>query len=267
MSVAPETDGGPLVGLFAELGHLMPTILTGGSIFLSAITLNYPIFMLGVSSIEASLIFVILRYISEYAITPTLGVMSPTDVQNRSPKCSSFFRSYTTSRYRAEMENGIKGMFPNYIIYYIVFAVVYCIQAMMFFSKESSAMGPKYSSRAYTSIIAGSLFILLYVIYFLIFGCATFFNILVSAIFGAVFGYLICNQNVRLLGKESVDILNIPVLKERKGMDYVCVTTKGGEEKRINTGITDTTSDTDTDTENDNIAWVHTDKSENTDES
>lgn len=234
MSGTPGIDSGPLVGLFAEMGHLMPTILTGGAFVLSAITLNYPMFMLGVSSVEASLIFVLLRYISDYAITPRLGVMSPADVQNRSPQCSSFFRSTSTARYRAEMENGIKGAFPNYIIFYIVFAVMYCIQAMMFYSKECTAMGPKYSNRAYTSIIAGSLFVLLYVIYFLMFGCVSFLNILVSAIFGAAFGYLICNQNVRFFGKDSVNILNIPSLKERKGMDYVCVTTKATGDIRSN---------------------------------
>jgi|LauGreDrversion4_2_1035121.scaffolds.fasta_scaffold41371_4 hypothetical protein len=248
MSGTPGTDSGPLVGLFAEMGHLMPTILTGGAFVLSAITLNYPMFMLGVSSVEASLIFVLLRYISDYAITPKLGVMSPADVQNRSPQCSSFFRSSSTARYRAEMENGIKGAFPNYIIFYIVFAVMYCIQALMFYSKECTAMGPKYSNRAYTSIIAGSLFVLLYVIYFLMFGCVSFLNILVSAIFGATFGYLICNQNVRFFGKDSVNILNIASLKERKGMDYVCVTTKAtGDTTRniVRSGDTATTNEDD----------------------
>ena len=248
MSGTPGTDSGPLVGLFAEMGHLMPTILTGGAFVLSAITLNYPMFMLGVSSVEASLIFVLLRYISDYAITPKLGVMSPADVQNRSPQCSSFFRTSSTARYRAEMENGIKGAFPNYIIFYIVFAVMYCIQALMFYSKECTAMGPKYSNRAYTSIIAGSLFVLLYVIYFLMFGCVSFLNILVSAIFGATFGYLICNQNVRFFGKDSVNILNIASLKERKGMDYVCVTTKAtGDTTRniVRSGDTATTNEDD----------------------
>lgn len=253
MSGTPGTDSGPLVGLFAEMGHLMPTILTGGAFVLSAITLNYPMFMLGVSSVEASLIFSLLRYISDYAISPKLGVMSPADVENRSPQCSSFFRTSSTARYRAEMENGIKGAFPNYIIFYIVFAVMYCIQAMMFFSKECTAMGPKYSNRAYTSIIAGSLFILLYVIYFLMFGCVSFLNILVSAIFGAAFGYLICNQNVRFFGKESVDILNIPVLKQRNGMDFVCVTTKATGDMAVNSvnGII-TSTDNDAPADDDN---------------
>jgi hypothetical protein len=146
------------------------------------------------------------------------------------------------------MENGIKGAFPNYIIFYIVFAVMYCIQALMFYSKECTAMGPKYSNRAYTSIIAGSLFVLLYVIYFLMFGCVSFLNILVSAIFGATFGYLICNQNVRFFGKDSVNILNIASLKERKGMDYVCVTTKAtGDTTRniVRSGDTATTNEDD----------------------
>jgi hypothetical protein len=41
----------------------------------------------------------------------------------------------------------------------------------------------------------------------------------------AVVGYLISYQNVELFGKESINMLFIPPLVKRSGMDYVCVTT------------------------------------------
>ena len=36
-------------------------------------------------------------------------------------------------------------------------------------------------------------------------------------------GYIICYQNYLLLGKNSVNLLFLPILTRRSGMDYVCV--------------------------------------------
>jgi len=218
------SGGGPL-RLFAEIGHLSPIMLTGGALFMSGITINYPLFIFAASVVEASLVFAALRYFSDFIVTPTLGVTTPAEMDNKADECSSFFRVLTTSRFKAMVGDGIKRSFPNYPIYYLVFASVYCIQALMFFGKECSEMGPAYSNRPYMSILGGTLFISLYAIYFLVYGCDSFYSIMITTVLAAAIGYLICNQNVAILGKESVDILFVPPLTQRSGMDYICVTT------------------------------------------
>ena len=220
------SGSGGFLRLFAELGHLSPIMLAGGSLFMSAVTVNYPLFIFSMSVVEASLFYLAITYFSNFATTPEYGVMTSAEVENMKKECSSYFSLLTPSRFKSMMENGVKRAFPNYPIYYLVFGTVYCIQSMIFFSKECSGLGPAYSNRPYTAILGGILFISLYFIYFLAYGCDSFFNILATTILAGLVAYVICNQNAALLGKQSVDLLFIPPLTQRKGMDYICVTTK-----------------------------------------
>ena len=220
------SGSGGFIRLFAELGHLSPIMLAGGSLFMSAVTVNYPLFIFSMSVVEASLFYLAITYFSNFATTPEYGVMTSAEVENMKKECSSYFSLLTPSRFKSMMENGVKRAFPNYPIYYLVFGTVYCIQSMIFFSKECSELGPAYSNRPYTAILGGILFISLYFIYFLAYGCDSFFNILATTILAGLVAYVICNQNAALLGKQSVDLLFIPPLTQRKGMDYICVTTK-----------------------------------------
>lgn len=216
-----------LVGLFPEIGHLSPLILTTGALFLSAATVNYPLFMFAASTAEAGLIYKIVKALSDYIITPTFGIDSSSDIgNNKRPQCSSSFQTLTTSRFRLLMDNGIKKVFPNYPIYFIVFAVVYCIEGLLFFGKEASEIGPAYSNRPYMSIIGGSLFFVLYSLYFFVYGCDSLFSISFTVIIAGMVGYLIAQQNVALFGRNSMNLMYIPPLVRRTGMDYVCVTTK-----------------------------------------
>ena len=226
MSVKADTGSGGFLRLFAELGHLSPIMLSGGALFMSAVTVNYPLFIFSMSVVEASILYLALGYFSDFAITPEYGVMTSAEAENMRQECNSYFSVLTPSRFKSFMDNGVKRKFPNYPIYYLVFGTVYCIQAMVFFSKECSELGPAYSNRPYTAIIGGLLFISLYFIYFLAYGCDSFFNILATTILAGLVAYIICHQNAALLGKGSVNLLFIPPLTQRKGMDYICVTTK-----------------------------------------
>jgi hypothetical protein len=123
------------------------------------------------------------------------------------------------------MSHGIVKEFPNSPLYFISFAAAYCLQSMSFFSEEASELGPQYSNRQYIGILATALFITLYSIYLLAYGCDGVFNLLITIIIGLVVGYLICYQNYFLLGKTGVDLLFIPPIARRSGMDYICVTT------------------------------------------
>ena len=216
-----------LVGLVPEIGHLSPLIITTGALFFSAATVNYPLFMFAASSAEAGLIYKFVKLLSDYIITPSFGVETSSDIAATSrTQCSSSFQTLTTSRFRLLMDNGIKKSFPNFPIYFIVFAVVYCIEGLLFFGNEASEIGPAYSNRPYMSIIGGSLFFVLYSLYFYVYGCDTLFNISFTVIIAAMVGYLIAQQNVAIFGRNSMNLMYIPPLIQRSGMDYVCVTTK-----------------------------------------
>jgi len=203
-----------------ELGHLSPVIFTIGSLFVSFITLNYPLFVFSLSSVEAFLVYNAISTAAAYTVTP----FTQTSGQEKE-QCSSFFQSMNPSRFKYFMSHGTVKEFPNSPLYFISFAASYCLQSMSFFSEEASELGPQYSNRQYIGILATLLFITLYSIYLVAYGCDGVFNLLVTIIIGLLVGYLICYQNYFLLGKTGVDLLFIPPIARRSGMDYICVTT------------------------------------------
>jgi len=209
-----------------EIGHLAPIIMTLGAGFISLVTLNYPIFMFALSSMEASLLYRLVNSISAYVVEPVLGISSEADAVKTPGACDSYFQTATPSRFRSLLGQGLRSTFPNYPLYYIVFASVYCLQGMLTFSRECSEMGPSYSNRPYLSILSISMFVILYSLYLVINGCDSIMSLLLTIVIGAIVGYLICYQNASLFGHSSVDVLFIPELVKRSGMDYVCVTTQ-----------------------------------------
>lgn len=205
-----------------ELGHLSPIIFSMGAAFIALVTLNYPVAVFAASSVEAYLAYSALSVAGAYTVTPFMGI----DGTSTSKGCKSSFQSLTPSRFEAIFKQGLRTEFPNSPLYFISFAAAYCIQSMYFFSQECSELGPQYSNRPYLAMLAAAMFIILYSIYLLSFSCDSAFSLSFTIVLGLFVGYFICYQNFLLFGKNSVDLLFIPALARRSGMDYICVTTK-----------------------------------------
>lgn len=208
-----------------EIGHLAPIILSIGTAFVALVTLNFPLMMLSGSTVEAYLIYTALSSASSYTVTPLLGVIEGQLPPDQRKFCKSFFQTLTPSRFDYLMSKGLRAEFPNSPLYFICFAAAYCIQSMYFFSQECSELGPQYSNRPYLAIIASTMFVLLYSIYLLAFSCDSGFALAFTIVLGLLVGYLVCYQNFLLFGKNAVNLLFIPSLAKRSGMDYICVTT------------------------------------------
>jgi hypothetical protein len=205
-----------------ELGHLAPIIFTFGAAFVSLVTLNYPLFIFAASSVEAFLAYQTFSTLGAYTVTPSLEIAGD---KKTGKACKSHFQTLTPSRFEAIFSRGLQNEFPNSPLYFISFAIAYCIQSMYFFSKECSELGPQYSNRPYLAMISAAMFVILYSIYLLSFSCESTFTLIMTIILGLFVGYLICYQNFYLFGKNAVDLLFIPALANRSGMDYICVTT------------------------------------------
>jgi hypothetical protein len=208
-----------------EIGHLAPILFTMGSLFFAIVTLNYPVAVFAASSVEASIFYNLISPIADYIATPFSGIDSSASDRGSAQECRSYFSTLTPSRFQSLIGKGLVRSFPNYPLYYLSFAVTYCIQGLLMFRDEASNMGPKYSNRPYMSLIAGTMFLILYSLYLYVFGCDSLLSLVFSAVIGIIIGYLIVQQNMIFLGKPSVDLLFIPPLVKRSGMDYVCVTT------------------------------------------
>jgi len=211
-----------LMRLLPEMGHLSPIILSFGAAFISAITLNFPLFMLSASTVEAYFVYNALSVGGTLIATPTTSFLHTKEL---SPACQSHFQTVTPSRFKYLLEKGIRKEFPNSPLYFICFVAAYCIQSMFFLSEECSEFGPQYSNRPYLALISSGMFILLYLIYLLSYGCDSWLPLLFTILLGLFVGYFISTQNYLLFGKNSINLLFLPTLGRKSGMDYICVTT------------------------------------------
>jgi hypothetical protein len=211
-----------VINTIPEVGHLSPVILTVGTLFLAAVTLNYPLAIFGATGIQAGLLYNVIQMVSSYGITPTLGIS--TESKPPGAACRSAFQSLTPPRFKHLISQGLANEFPISALYYITFAASYAIQSMYFFSKELSELGPQYSNRPYLAILGSAMFIVLYGMYLLAYGCDSMFSIFFTVLVGGIVGYLLCYQNYLLLGKPGVNLLFIPPLARPNGLDFVCVT-------------------------------------------
>jgi hypothetical protein len=213
----------PCESKFAELSNFSPVIFTLGSLFISFITLNYPIFLFSVASGEAMLLQNVLKGVSSYMATA--DSIKESQGTGKDPKCKSRYQGSESTKFKYLLDNGLSTPFPNSALYFISFASTYCIQSMSFFTQESYERGSSYSVRPYMAYISAALCIILFSIFTLIYSCDTPLGVIFSIIAGLLIGFTLCYQNFLLFGKSGVDMLFIPPLISRSGMDYICVST------------------------------------------
>jgi hypothetical protein len=223
MSTVYSTLVSPIETVFLEISKFTPVVFTLGSLFISIFTLNYPVFLLSIASGEAFLIQNILKNVSAYMATSD-GMEETKDV-GRNPKCKSKYEGSVATRFKSLLDGGLATAIPNSSLFFLSFASAYCIQSMSFFTEECYERGPSYSVRPYLGYIGAALCVILFSIYNLMYQCATPIGIILSVILGLLVGFSLCYQNYLIFGKAGVDMLFIPPLVSRSGMDYICVST------------------------------------------
>lgn len=208
-----------LLQIAPEIGHLAPIIFIFGTGFLSLLTLNLPLAVFAASSVEAMFVKNFLNFLGAFAQTPSMLQAAQTGNQ-----CVSSFQKLTPSRFNYFFNKNLdQNNFPNQSLFFISYAAAYVIQCMIYFNKETSELGPSYSNRPYTGAIGAALFISLYTVYLLMFNCdSSILSLFLTILLGCITGMALSSQNYLLFGKSSVNLLFIPPLSVRKGMDYVC---------------------------------------------
>ena len=95
----------PIETMFGELSHFTPVIFTFGSLFLSIVTLNYPIFLFAIASGEALLILNALKGVSEYFATAD-SIKESSDL-GKNPKCKSSYQGSEATKFKYLLDNGL----------------------------------------------------------------------------------------------------------------------------------------------------------------
>lgn len=213
---------GTIGTIIIEMIRLFPDSLVTVSGLYALLTFSFPFAMFFLSMIEANVFYQIIRYGASY-----LNMAKPySTASSYMPYCRSGFteRPDFTSL-SALAGDSTKFSFPSYSLYMFVVAATYLFSSLNALSKELEALGPAYSSRYYTSLVFLSLLGVVLFSFRLAYGCDGFFNLLLTTGVAIAIGALIAKQNVALLGTSSMNLIGVPLLRNRTATGqplYIC---------------------------------------------
>jgi hypothetical protein len=188
--------------------------------FFALITLSVPYGMFFASLVLSTFFFHGLRTIDSYVnFTASFGTKS-----SLTAKCVSGFMSKNAESLSL-FGSGAGSAFPSAPIYMVSVAVAYVISSLYKFSKELDVLGKEFSERFYVALISLPLLVTAISLYRLFFNCDDFSVILLSIVSGLLIGGLLLEMNYNFMGMASINLIGIPILRERTADGkklYVC---------------------------------------------
>lgn len=206
------------VSLVQEMIRIFPDGLIMGMGFFSLITLSFPYGTFFGSLVESLLPFYALRTANSYLNLVTVDKGAP------NTQCVSGFMSNNIESMTI-FGSSMNSAFPSSHLYIVSVASSYIMSVLFRFGKELELMGKNYSSRFYIAALSLPILIVFIALFRIYFGCDDFGVIFFSIIFGIIVGSLLVEQNYRLFGLGSINLVGIPVLHKRTadGQNmYIC---------------------------------------------
>jgi len=201
--------------------QIFPDAIFWGTGFIAFITLSYPFGVFFISMIQGTAIYHGLNILNE-----SLQIVSRNSLS--SSKCRTGFADVTL-RSISIFDREFR---PNYLsasLFITSYIAAYIVGILIYLKDEleilGESYGEQYSIRKEVSIIFFATVIFILMSYRLYNGCDSAVNIVVSVLLGFLFGALVVYQNSKILGKQSLNLLGIPLLRKRtaEGDDlYVC---------------------------------------------
>lgn len=196
-------------------------IIISGLFALLTLSMPYGVFF--GSMVEASLLFRFFQSMAGY-----INIMKPT-VADSSSKCRTGFTLPSLRALSALGGADMKSPFPSAPLFMISTASAYLFGSLNQLSKELQALGPAYASRYYVSLVLLTMLIFVFMAFRIVFGCDGPMVAMITVALGLIIGTVLVQQNVRLFGENSVNLIGIPILRSRTASGkklYVCATRK-----------------------------------------
>jgi hypothetical protein len=204
-----------------ETIRLLPEGIIAASGVYALFTLSLPFTIFFGSMIEASLIYRLIGWMASY-----LSLSSSSGTSAYTKMCRSSFAS--TADYTALTSLKVlpsSGSFPSYPYFMLTAASAYLFSTLNKLSKELEALGPAYSSRYYSSMIFLGLLSLVFFTFRMNYGCESFSVLVMTLVAGLLVGVGLVQQNSALFGQESMNLIGIPLLRNRTASGqsiYIC---------------------------------------------
>jgi hypothetical protein len=208
---------------FHEQVRLLPDSLIVGSAILAFCTQSFAMSIFFLTMLETAGIHALLQYFFGY-LDPART--SPTR-DSQDAKCRSGFLSPTLESISLLGKISPGSAFPSSSIFFLSTAVSYILSGFIGSKEELEALGKDYSARFYIALFASIFFLFLITTYRLFYNCDTIGIAILSILFGLLLGAILYGQNLLLLGRDSTNLLGIPLFANRtadKKPIYVCPT-------------------------------------------
>jgi hypothetical protein len=213
---------------------IVPVVLESMRLFPDAIVIASGVYALLIQSapygiffgsmLEATFIFRLIKGFATYV--NLTGTFAPSYASN-TPACRTGFTNPTATMEMMTLfgKDPLGIAFPSAPIYMLSVASAYIFTTLNKQSKELQALGPAYSSRYYSSAIFLLMIVALFIVFRLFFQCDGFGVLIMSMVIGILVGTVLVQQNERLFGAQSINLIGIPLLRNRTADGkklYVC---------------------------------------------
>lgn len=195
-----KNNPGAVIG---ELVRILPDALVIMPGFFSILTTSYPQFIFFLSLLEAVGIFYILRSLGYAGYSKNAY----------SSVCKTGFDSASFSS--ISMFKIDKSSFPSAPIFITSTAASYLFNSISSQLPTLEMLGPVYVLRFYTAIISMCILLFFLGAYRLQYECDSFFVVLSSIALGLVVGTMLILQNNAMLGPDGINLVGIPILKDK----------------------------------------------------
>jgi hypothetical protein len=217
---------GTLAPIGMETIRLFPESIILASGLFALFTISYPMTVFFGTMIETSLMYRLVRSIADY-LTFSVGSSEGSAAARRdSAKCRSGFYQQADFTDVSLLAGIIRSnAFPSYPVFIVATAASYVFNTLNKLSKELEISGPAYASRYYTTMIFSALLLFVLIAYRALYGCESYMSLLLTAGIGILLGVVLVYQNTILFGKEGINLIGIPILRNRTATGqniYIC---------------------------------------------
>ena len=204
-----------------EQFRLLPDSILFGSAILAFLTQSFAMVIFFLSMIETAGIQAGLQALFGYLDSTRLIPSAA----GATPQCRAGFMKSTLESLTLMSGSSVPSAYPSPPLFFLSTACSYVLSSLYGLREELEGLGPEYSARFYFAIGASFLFLLMFTFYRLANSCETVGIATMSLLMGGFLGSLLVLQNWMLFGKDSVNLIGVPLLRERtadKKPIYVC---------------------------------------------
>lgn len=130
----------------------------------------------------------------------------------KEPVCQTGFMYKNLMRASLVETIGRPSYFPSPTMFFLAGTLSYMVSCVQEFTKEITTLGGDISNKKVVTAVFSLLFLLVVFMFRINYGCEEFGPLLLSLIFGAIAGFMVMQQNKVLFGRESVNIMNLPII-------------------------------------------------------